>query len=44
MKQINYTGRNRPPGDLALWDRRVAMVVGNGKMTEAGDCNCRQSG
>ena len=25
------------PGDLAVWDGHVAMVVGNGKMIEAGD-------
>lgn len=25
------------PGDLAVWDGHVAMVVGNGKMVEAGD-------
>lgn len=25
------------PGDLAIWDGHVAMVVGNGKMVEAGD-------
>jgi peptidoglycan DL-endopeptidase CwlO len=25
------------PGDLAIWDGHVAMVVGNGKMIEAGD-------
>ena len=26
-----------PPGDLAVWDGHVAMVVGNGMMIEAGD-------
>ena len=25
------------PGDLAVWDGHVAMVVGNGMMIEAGD-------
>ena len=25
------------PGDLAVWDGHVAMVVGNGQMIEAGD-------
>jgi len=25
------------PGDLAIWDGHVAMIVGNGKMVEAGD-------
>ncbi|MEV5651588.1 NlpC/P60 family protein [Nocardia sp. NPDC052254] len=25
------------PGDLAIWDGHVAMVVGNGQMVEAGD-------
>jgi cell wall-associated NlpC family hydrolase len=25
------------PGDLAVWDGHVAMVVGNGTMIEAGD-------
>ncbi|WP_203236888.1 NlpC/P60 family protein [Nocardia panacis] len=25
------------PGDLAVWDGHVAMVIGNGKMVEAGD-------
>ena len=25
------------PGDLAVWDGHVAMVVGNGVMIEAGD-------
>jgi len=25
------------PGDLAVWDGHVAMVVGNGVMVEAGD-------
>ena len=33
------------PGDLAVWDGHVAMIVGNGQMVEAGDrCNCRRSG
>ena len=25
------------PGDLAVWDGHVAMVIGDGKMVEAGD-------
>jgi cell wall-associated NlpC family hydrolase len=25
------------PGDLAVWDGHVAMIVGNGTMIEAGD-------
>jgi len=25
------------PGDLAVWDGHVAMIVGNGQMIEAGD-------
>jgi cell wall-associated NlpC family hydrolase len=25
------------PGDLAVWDGHVAMVIGNGQMVEAGD-------
>ena len=25
------------PGDLAVWDRHIAKIVGNGKMVEAGD-------
>jgi peptidoglycan DL-endopeptidase CwlO len=25
------------PGDLAVWDGHVAMIVGNGAMVEAGD-------
>ena len=25
------------PGDLAVWDGHVAMVIGNGLMVEAGD-------
>jgi len=25
------------PGDLAVWDGHVAMIVGNGQMVEAGD-------
>ncbi|MDP0396457.1 C40 family peptidase [Tsukamurella strandjordii] len=28
---------NLQPGDLAVWDGHVAMVVGNGMMVEAGD-------
>ncbi|KIQ19541.1 C40 family peptidase [Rhodococcus sp. MEB064] len=28
---------NVMPGDLAVWDGHVAMVVGNGQMVEAGD-------
>ncbi|WP_430333619.1 C40 family peptidase [Rhodococcus sp. ACT016] len=28
---------NLMPGDLAVWDGHVAMVVGNGQMIEAGD-------
>jgi len=35
VKQINYTGRNSLPGDLAVRDGHVAMVVGNGMMIEA---------
>ena len=29
--------RSLRPGDLAVWDGHVAMVVGNGQMIEAGD-------
>ncbi|MBD0323052.1 MAG: hydrolase, partial [Aldersonia sp.] len=25
------------PGDLAVWDGHVAMVIGNGQLVEAGD-------
>ena len=40
MKQINYTGRNSLPGDLAVWDGHVAMVVGgNGMMISGPDVN-----
>ncbi|WP_372027397.1 C40 family peptidase [Rhodococcus sp. NyZ502] len=28
---------NLMPGDLAVWDGHVAMVIGNGQMVEAGD-------
>lgn len=28
---------NLRPGDLAVWDGHVAMIVGNGQMVEAGD-------
>jgi hypothetical protein len=34
VKQINYTGRNSLPGELAVWDGHVAMIVGNGMMIE----------
>jgi hypothetical protein len=30
VKQINYTGRNGLPDDLAVWDGPVVMIVGNG--------------
>jgi hypothetical protein len=33
VKQINYTGRNSLPGDLAVWDGHVAMI-GNGMMID----------
>jgi hypothetical protein len=32
VKQINYTGRNSLPGDLA--DGHVAMIVGNGMVID----------
>jgi hypothetical protein len=35
VKQINYTGRDSLPGDLAVWDGDVAMIVGNGTTIEA---------
>ncbi|WP_369634636.1 C40 family peptidase, partial [Nocardia sp. JMUB6875] len=25
------------PGDLAVWDGHVAMIIGNGQLVEAGD-------
>jgi cell wall-associated NlpC family hydrolase len=37
VKQINYTRRNSLPGDLAMRDGHVAMVVGNGMMIQAND-------
>jgi peptidoglycan DL-endopeptidase CwlO len=30
-------GKRPVPGDLAVWDGHVAMIVGNGMMIEAGD-------
>lgn len=30
-------GTDLMPGDLAVWDGHVAMVIGNGQMVEAGD-------
>ena len=30
LEQLMPTGRNSLPGDLAVWDGHVAMVVGNG--------------
>ncbi|OQQ33139.1 hydrolase [Prescottella equi] len=34
---VPVTQENVMPGDLAVWDGHVAMVIGNGQMVEAGD-------